>query len=176
MTKYRSEITASEEFNLFCYWSQIGNKWADIAKIMGRAENWVKNNWKRILRREKITDIQKELAQLMEKLKENAMSEELLIPPFCREENEKIEELHNIMPFEEIKEDQGFPILAMDVGSRIHLSSEHNSGEIMNIAIDTESDNFDFADYTNERRAELMEFDFPDTNRYRMENYAKNPF
>lgn len=26
----------------------------EIAKIMGRSENWVKNNWKRVLKREKI--------------------------------------------------------------------------------------------------------------------------
>lgn len=47
-------MTASDELHLLCYWQQLGNKWVKIANLMGRSENWVKNNWKKIMRREKI--------------------------------------------------------------------------------------------------------------------------
>ncbi len=50
----RAEITQAEELRLFCHWMQLGNKWVEIAKLMGRAENWVKNNWKKVLKREGI--------------------------------------------------------------------------------------------------------------------------
>lgn len=52
----RGEINDTEELHLFCYWKQLGNKWVEIAKLMGRSENWVKNNWKRLLKRERIAN------------------------------------------------------------------------------------------------------------------------
>ena len=45
---------------------------------MGRAENWVKNNWKKVLKREGIhisEGLQEDVAALIERLKVNSMSE-----------------------------------------------------------------------------------------------------
>ena len=76
---YRAEITAQEEFHLFSYWRQLGNKWVEIAKLMGRAENWVKNNWKKVLKRESIPldeNIRANIERLLEKLQCTAKEEE----------------------------------------------------------------------------------------------------
>ena len=60
---------------------------------MGRAENCVKNTWKKILRREKITDINMQLPQLMDNLKINAMIEDPGIPEFYKREDFKIQKM-----------------------------------------------------------------------------------
>lgn len=73
----RSKITPTDELHLICYWQQLGNKWVEIAKFMGRSENWVKNNWKKILRREGLSpheDTSEHIPGLIERLKENAIN------------------------------------------------------------------------------------------------------
>eukprot|EP00826_Nyctotherus_ovalis_P060489 TRINITY_DN8494_c0_g3_i4.p1 TRINITY_DN8494_c0_g3~~TRINITY_DN8494_c0_g3_i4.p1 ORF type:complete len:258 (-),score=36.74 TRINITY_DN8494_c0_g3_i4:197-970(-) len=73
----KSKITPTDELHLICYWQQLGNKWVEIAKFMGRSENWVKNNWKKIFRREGLSpheDTSEHIPGLIEKLKENALN------------------------------------------------------------------------------------------------------
>ena len=79
----RGETTETEELHLLCYWKQLGKKWVEIAKFMNRSENWVKNNWRRILKREGIpTDLHnpederiKALIEELSKRLENASNE-----------------------------------------------------------------------------------------------------
>jgi len=47
-----STITIQETYKLCYYWLQLGNCWVKIANEMERTENWVKNNWKRIMKKE----------------------------------------------------------------------------------------------------------------------------
>lgn len=73
----RSKMTPQDELHLFCYWQQFGNKWVEIAKLMGRSENSVKNNWKKVLRREGILtqeNINEHIPALIEKLKFDAQN------------------------------------------------------------------------------------------------------
>ena len=44
---------------------------------MNRAETWAKNTWKKVLKREKIYDIQVEFPQLIEKLKAKMISDNI---------------------------------------------------------------------------------------------------
>ena len=68
-------MTALERLQLCTYWLQKGNKWVEIAKLMGRTENWVKNNWKKVLKRESIIypksveDLRSKVAAVTEKLR-----------------------------------------------------------------------------------------------------------
>lgn len=61
----------AEEVKFLCYWQQLGNKWVEIAKLMERSENWVKNHWKRIVKFQRIPiddKIKEKIALLMQKL------------------------------------------------------------------------------------------------------------
>eukprot|EP00826_Nyctotherus_ovalis_P018761 TRINITY_DN15664_c0_g1_i11.p2 TRINITY_DN15664_c0_g1~~TRINITY_DN15664_c0_g1_i11.p2 ORF type:complete len:166 (+),score=55.10 TRINITY_DN15664_c0_g1_i11:552-1049(+) len=74
-------MTASDELHLLCYWQQLGNKWVKIANLMGRSENWVKNNWKKIMRRERIPSggsrekIMEYMPALIEKAKQRTLAQ-----------------------------------------------------------------------------------------------------
>lgn len=92
----RGETTATEELHLLCYWRQLGNKWVEIAKFMGRSENWVKNNWKRVLKREGIAmddKIDEKIRLLIGQLRESLQTPSRMVvdptPP--------VEELDEIM-------------------------------------------------------------------------------
>lgn len=49
-----SEFTYPEAILLCHNWLKLGNKWVEIAKLMSRTENWVKNHWRKLLKRENI--------------------------------------------------------------------------------------------------------------------------
>jgi hypothetical protein len=70
-------MTPSDELHLICFWQQLGNKWVEISKFMNRSENWVKNNWKKILKREGLLpheDNIEHIPALIEKLKQNVLN------------------------------------------------------------------------------------------------------
>lgn len=70
-------MTPLDELHLFCYWEQLGNKWVEIAKLMGRSENNIKNNWKKVLKRENLSvhvDLTPHIPGLIEKLKQSVLS------------------------------------------------------------------------------------------------------
>ncbi len=64
-----------EKFNLCYYWLRLKNSWVKIARTMGRTENWVKNNWKKLLKKEGIStnaspkELNQRISKLMESLK-----------------------------------------------------------------------------------------------------------
>ena len=66
---------------MFCYWLQLGNKWVDIAKLMGRMDTWVKTNWRKILKYEGIPindHLKDNIKMLVEKLKANILEEKII--------------------------------------------------------------------------------------------------
>ncbi len=70
----RTDITISEKYNLCYNWLHQRNSWVKIARTMGRTENWVKNNWKKLLKKENIVaaspeELAKRVTQLMESLR-----------------------------------------------------------------------------------------------------------
>lgn len=69
----RGKMTPQDELHLLCYWQQLGNRWVEIAKFMGRSENWVKNNWKKILKQEGLAE-QKDVSKFIPGLIEKAMA------------------------------------------------------------------------------------------------------
>lgn len=58
---------------MFCHWQQLGNRWADIAKLVGRSENWVKNYCRKLLKHEEIYSedekVEDRIGRLIERLK-----------------------------------------------------------------------------------------------------------
>ena len=63
----KEEVTDSERYKLCHYWLQLGNSWVKISRSMGRTENWVKNNWKKLLKKEGI-DIRSSSEEIREKI------------------------------------------------------------------------------------------------------------
>eukprot|EP00826_Nyctotherus_ovalis_P025384 TRINITY_DN1966_c0_g2_i8.p1 TRINITY_DN1966_c0_g2~~TRINITY_DN1966_c0_g2_i8.p1 ORF type:complete len:171 (-),score=24.02 TRINITY_DN1966_c0_g2_i8:198-710(-) len=75
---------------MFCYWQQLGNKWADIAKLVGRSENWVKNYCRKLIKREEVNSedekIGDRIGRLIERLKSRIESSSSIaadLPPIA---------------------------------------------------------------------------------------------
>jgi len=185
---------------------------------MGRAENWVKNNWRKVLKREGLSldneNIKENVAILIEKLKKEILQKcakktlsKVDIPEIAEEfqvsnsdtsksesfdtqnlSNNREEIFINEPPIE--KDEEQKEIWDPAGPSEIEFGSGHILSNIMDfeesghgnssgVPLNTESEDFDFAENTNERRVEsqLMEIDVPDIQKYAIPGSIKNsPF
>lgn len=174
-------MTPSDELYLFCYWQQLGNKWVEIAKLMGRSENWVKNNWKKILRREGLApndDLTKHVPALIERLKTKVANytrsdipefvDAEVNPPTEQQPYEMHEEEMKEVTYNEWEELPRFAIEEEKMSDDIDLSN-------CNEAIDEVSEDYDFSQDTYEENT-LNELIRGDPLQYSVFSLAKNPF
>ena len=115
---------------------------------MGRAENCVKNTWKKIIRREKITDLNTQLPQLMESLKMNAMVEDPGIPEFCKLEDLKIQKMPSDPSQFEEQKFMKIPGLELKNEAEYKMETPNNSNCEDYPYLDKELDNLSCVDCT----------------------------
>lgn len=174
-------MTPTDELHLFCYWQQLGNKWVEIARFMGRSENWVKNNWKKVLKREGLSpneNIMDRMPELIEKLTVNAANykQNDFSEPLPSESKTLMELKSCLIDPEESKN--------MRQSERMELmnsnAEENKMSMDMEMSNSKEEDNdfsegYDFAQDTNEGNAKSQNMEL-DLQRYALRKKTKKPF